>query len=223
MSEIILEAMPRENLKKEASKRYRREGFIPSVIYGQGKNTNILVKRNAFDKLHSKLTRSTIISLKLENKEYDVLIKDYDKNYVRDEFIHLDFYQLDSKKSVHVSIPLEFIGTPAGVRDGGLLEKHLVKIEIACLPKDILPSIQINVENLKINDSLHVKDIPLDKKYKVISHLDEVVIRISSSEKEEAVEVKAEATEAAATAATATPAADATKTAPAADTKTEKK
>jgi len=184
---LNLEAMPRELLKKEASKRYRREGLIPSIIYGQGKNTNILIKSHAFKKMHAKLTRSTIIQLNLGTKNIDVLIKDYEKDYLRDEFIHLDFFELDPKKHVHVTVQLEFIGNAVGIREGGLLEKHLDKLVVSCLPKDIVPNFPVNIDNLKLNESLHVKDIVLDKKYKVLSHLDEVVVKISSSQKEEAV------------------------------------
>jgi large subunit ribosomal protein L25 len=194
MQEIILEAAKRDNIKKEACKKYREEGFIPSVIYGQGKNTNILIKSTVFKKLYPKLTKSTIINLKLEKDNYNVLIKNYDKDNIKDEIIHLDFFELNDKKAVKVSIPLEFIGSSIGIREGGLLEKHLVSLMISCLPRDIVPHLQINIENLKINESLHVKDVQLDKKYKVISHPDEVIVRISTGLKEEVVEAAAAVT-----------------------------
>ena len=184
MSELVLEQEERDT-GKEVCGRYRKDGFIPSVVYGQGKNINILVSRHAFKKIYPKLTRSTIINLKLDKDDYDVLIKDYDKNHIRDEFIHIDFYQLDAKKPVHLTIPLEFVGTPLGVREGGILEKHLDRIEIACLPKDIVPNFKVNVENLKINTSLHVRDLEIDKKYKIISHSDEVIVKVASTQKDE--------------------------------------
>ncbi|HOV13553.1 MAG TPA: 50S ribosomal protein L25 [Spirochaetota bacterium] len=202
MSELILEAKTRENTGKEVCGRYRKEGYIPSIMYGQGTNLNILVSGHAFKKMYPKLTRSTIINLKLEKNSYDVLIKDYDKDSIRDEFVHIDFFQLDSKKPVHLTISLEFVGTPVGVREGGILEKHLDKVQVACLPKDIVPSIKVNVENLKINASLHVRDLEIDKKYKIISHADEVVVKIASAQKEE-VETTTAATTTTTTAASA--------------------
>lgn len=214
MSELVLEAKMRENTGKEVCGRYRKEGLIPSVIYGQGKNLNVLVSNQVFRRMYPKLTKSTVIDLKLGKDTYQVLIKDYDKNYIKDDFLHIDFYQLDAAKPVHLTVPLEFIGTPVGVREGGLLEKHLDKIEIACLPKDIVPSFKINVEGLKVNTSLHVRDLEIDKKYKIISHTDEVVVKIALAQKEE-VET------AATTTATTAPAA--TTTAPAADKGKEKK
>jgi large subunit ribosomal protein L25 len=188
MPELVLEAMPRESIKKEACKKYRKEGLIPSIIYGQGKNTNILVKSTMFRKLYPSLTHSTIITLKLDKSNINVLIKGFEKDHIKNEFTHLDFYELDDKKPVKVSIPLEFIGSAIGIREGGLLEKHLVNLTVLCLPKDIVPHFQLNIENLKINESLHVKDVNLDAKYKVISHPDEVIVRISTGLKEEAVD-----------------------------------
>jgi large subunit ribosomal protein L25 len=222
MSEILLEALARENTKKSASKKYRREGFIPSIIYGQGKNTNILINNHSFKKLYPKLTRSTVINLKLDNKKYDVLIKDYDKDQIKNEFTHLDFFELDSKKEVNVSIPLDFIGSAIGIREGGLLEKHLTKINVSCFPKDLIPSIKVNIDNLKMNESLHVRDLKLEKQYKLISHLDEVLVRISSAQKEEVVETVAVA-ETEATTAVPSAAVPGDKSAPASEEKSEKK
>lgn len=184
MSSFVLDAKLRDKTGKESSKKYRREGYIPSIIYGQGKNTNILINEHSFRKMYSKLTRSTILSLNLENKKIDVLIKDYDRNSLKDQFIHIDFYEIDVNKPVHVKIPIEFVGNAIGIREGGLLEKHLVSLEVECLPKDIVNHFEVNIEHLKINDSLHVRDIKLDKKYKILSHQDDVVIRISGVKSE---------------------------------------
>ena len=190
MSEISLEVMKRDGTKKEACKKYRKEGLIPSVIYGQGKNTNILIKSALFGKLYPHITRSTIINLKLENSNINVLVKSYEKDHMNNEFTHLDFYELDDKKPVKVSIPLEFVGNAVGIREGGLLEKHLVNLTVLCLPKDIIPHLEINIEKLQMNQSLHVKDIELDSKYKVISHPDEVLVKISTGLKEDADEAR---------------------------------
>jgi len=178
MSSFVLEAKIREKTGKEYSKKYRKQGYIPAVIYGQNKNTNILISSHNFRKIYPKLTRSTILSLKLENKNIDALIKECDKNNLKDEFIHIDFYEIDQNKPVHVQIPLHFVGNAIGIREGGLLEKHLVNLDVECLPKDIVSYFEVNIEHLKINDSLHVKDITLDKKYKILSHQDECCCKI---------------------------------------------
>lgn len=205
METFVIEATKREQTKKEANKRYRRDGLIPSIIYGQGRNINILIDNKKFYKMSSKLTKSTIINLKVQgDKDYDVLIKDYDKDYIKDRYLHLDFYELDKNKPVHFRVPLNLIGNALGIREGGILEKHLVQLEIECLPKDIVPHFDINIEHLKMNESLHVNDIKLDSKYKILSHKEEVVVHISGKLADEEETKKEGIVEEAATTAEAT-------------------
>ncbi len=202
MAEFVLEVTKREQFRKEASKRYRRSGMIPACIYGQEDNKNVLVNSRDFNRMYPKLTKSTVIDLKLDGKDLEVLIKDYQKNYVKDEFYHLDFYELKKGKTLHLTIPLEFVGTPAGIRDGGILQKHLDKLEVECLPKDIVSSFKVDISGLELNGNMHVKDLKLDAKYKIRTHLDEVMVVLSGSGKEEAEEKTAAAPAAAAPAAT---------------------
>lgn len=193
MSSFVLEAKVREKTGKESAKKYRKKGYIPAVVYGQGKNLNILIDNNVFKKIYSKLTKSTMLDLKLEDKKIGVLIKDYEKNYLKDEFIHIDFYEIDVTKAVHLQIPLVFVGTAIGIKEGGLLEKHLVNLTVECLPKDIVNHFEVNIEHLKINDSLHVKDLTIDsKRYKILSNPDEVIVRISGVKEEKVSEQQAE-------------------------------
>lgn len=193
MTVYEIEAKKRDNFKKGPAKKYRKQGLIPSIIYGQEENRNVLINKNQFSKLAHHLTKSTIIKIKLDNKTYDVLVKDYQKDYIKDEYMHIDFYELKSGKLVHSRISLNFIGNAIGVREGGILEKHLTSIDIECLPKDIVPFIDINIENMKIGDALHVKDIQFDEKYKILSHPDDVLVHISGKTLEEEVAVEAEA------------------------------
>ena len=195
MEMITLEAATRNELKKEASKRYRRQGQIPSIIYGQGKNTNILIDSRNFRKIYPKLTKSTVINLKLNKDQYEVIIKDYEKNYIKDKFIHIDFYELKKGKPVIFHIPLNFIGNAIGAREGGILEKHLVELEVECLPKDVISHIDVSIEKMDINDTLHVKDIQLDKQYKVLSNPDGVIVHMSGKIAEEIEKEEKEITE----------------------------
>lgn len=195
MSVYEIEAKIRDKYKKGPSKQYRDQGLIPSIIYGQSENRNILINRIEFGKLSQTLTKSTIIKIKLDGKVFDVLVKDYQKNYIKDEYTHIDFYELKAGKSLHSKIAVHFIGTPVGVKEGGVLEKHMTNIEVECLPKDIVPFIEVNVDHLKVGDALHVEDVKLDERYKILSHPDEVLVHISGkmAEEEEIVKVEAEA------------------------------
>ncbi|HOE99952.1 MAG TPA: 50S ribosomal protein L25 [Spirochaetota bacterium] len=200
--EILLEAKKRENTKKEACKRYRKEGFIPAVIYGAEENKNILINSLSFSRLYPKLTKSTVINIKLDGKKKDVFIKDYDKDYLKDRFLHIDFFELDAKKPARVDIPINVVGNAVGIRDGGSLEKHTVAVTVECLPKDMVPHFEINIEDMKINESFHIKDLVLGDKYKIITNPEEVVVRISGIKAEEQTD---DTTTTTTTAATTTP------------------
>lgn len=203
MAVVKLDAKVRKEIGKSASKRVRKEGYIPSVVYGQENNLNIVINQRDFIKLTHHITKSTIINLNIDGKSIEVLVKDYDKDYMTDKFIHIDFYELKKDTVAVFSIPLHFVGNPIGVREGGILVKHLTEIKVECLPKDIVNQFDIDVTNLNIGDSLHVRDLGIDKsKYKLVTHLEDVVVHVSGSEKEE-VPVSAEAAGEAATAATA--------------------
>jgi len=195
MTSVEIKAQKRENTKKAASKQYRKSGLIPAVVYGQGTNKNILINNKDFVKLTT-LTKSTIINLVIDGGEKtDVLIKDYQKDHLRDRYMHIDFYELKAGKPVHVKIRLNFLGNPAGVRDGGVLEKHMLELPVECLPKDIIPSIDVNINDLNKNESLHVRDIKMDEKYKILAHPDDVLAHISGklATEEEPVKQQAEA------------------------------
>lgn len=178
MSEFVLEATKRELLKKEASKRYRREGLIPSIIYGQGKNYNILINERIFNKMYPKLTKATVITLNYDGKAYETLIKDYSKDYMKGKMLHIDFFELKKGKNVHVTVPLKLLGNPTGVRKGGFMDVHLDSIQVECKPSDIVTHFDIDVSNLDLNQNIHVKDLKLDAKYKIITSLDEVIVAI---------------------------------------------
>jgi large subunit ribosomal protein L25 len=192
MNVYEIEATKRDSFKKGPAKLYRRQGLIPSIIYGQEENKNVLISKNEFNKLSHHLTKSTIVKIKLDNKTYEVLVKDYQKDYIKDEFLHIDFYELKSGKPVHSRISLNFVGNAIGIKEGGVLEKHLTSIDVECLPKDIVPFIDINIDNMKIGDALHVKDVQFDEKYKVLSHADDVLVHISGKMAEEEVAVEEE-------------------------------
>ncbi len=208
---FVLEAKKRDLLKKEACKRYRRAGQIPAVMYGHKENANILIDNRVFSKMYSKLTRATLIDLKIDGVDHKVLIKDYEKNHLKDQFIHIDFYEIDTTRPIHVTIPVEIIGSPAGLRDGGLLEKHLTAVEVACLAKDIVTHFEANIESLEAGQSFHVKDLKLDSKiYKLVTSEDDVIARVSEPQKAEVEEPEETA---------AAPVAAAAQPAPAAETK----
>lgn len=185
MSNFVLEAKKRDLLKKEASKKYRKEGFIPANMYGQGQNVNFLIKKDAFEKVSSKISRATVIDINIEgDKVYQALVKDYEKDHLKDIFLHVDFYELKKGKPVIVSIPLVCTGSPIGLKKFGTFEFLKATVKVECLPEDLVENIEVDVSGLDINQSACVKDLVLDsKKFKVLDNENEVIATVVASDK----------------------------------------
>lgn len=160
---IKIEATLREIGKKSDLNKFRREGFIPAVIYGEGQiGTNILLKNIDFLKQYKKsIGEAAVFELNLEGKKINVFIKDKQIHPVSRELVHIDFVELHQGKPVTLSVPIHYIGVAKGTKEGGLLELLHRKMEISCLPKDIPEEIEIDVSNLGIGESIHFRDIQL--------------------------------------------------------------
>ena len=154
-------------------------------MYGQGQNVNFLIKKDAFEKISSKISRATVIDINIEgDKVYQALVKDYEKDHLKDIFLHVDFYELKKGKSVIVSIPLVCTGSPIGLKKFGTFEFLKATVKVECLPEDLVENIEVDVSDLDINQSSCVKDLVLDsKKFKVLDNENEVIATVVASDK----------------------------------------
>lgn len=185
-------AQPRSILGK-ATKNLRKDGFLPAVIYGQGKKAEpISIPFIEFKKIWKAAGKSSIISLKLKEKEKNVLIHDVSYDALHDTPLHVDFYTVDMTHTLHVSVPIEFIGESSGVKSGGILVKVMHSLNVEAMPKDLPHSLHIDIVGLKlVGDSLFVKDVVVPRDVKVLDGSHEVIAlleepRVESKTKEEA-------------------------------------
>jgi large subunit ribosomal protein L25 len=204
--EAILEATSRDTSGKNEARRTRREGKVPSVLYGGdgGRATSIVVDPRALLKiLHSESGQNTLISLKLAGAaETRVLVKDFQLDPVSHQLLHADFYRVAMDKVLQVTIPVVVRGEPKGVKQqGGVLEFIRREIEIECLPGDIPEHIEIDVSELMLHQGIRVREVPIDPKWKPLTEGDAMLLHVIMPKAEEAA-----ATTEAAAAATATPA-----------------
>ena len=159
---VSLAALRRDSSGKGAARSLRREGRVPAVIYGRGRDTESLaVNRSDVEKLlmgHS--TSSTVIELSIDGQTLNVLIRDMQRHPVRAEIMHIDFLELHEGEKITLDVPLHLVGMPTGVRTGGgTLEQIIREIQLAVLPKNIPENIEIDVSGLEIGQTLHVSDI----------------------------------------------------------------
>jgi len=164
MEKVVLEANSRKTGPKSKTKTQRKNGRIPGVFYMRGTNPiSIDVSEKAIKPLV--FTGEThLVGLKVDNNtELDCIIKDVQFDPVTDRIVHFDLLGLTSGETFELEVPIVYKGSAVGVKDGGVLQQHLHKLEIECLPKDIPQHLEIDVTDLKIGDSIHISDLAFDK------------------------------------------------------------
>ena len=157
-----LKAEERARTGSGVLKQMRREGFIPSVIYGGGsENQNVKVDSKTFtDMLNHAVSDSILVNLEVEGgKAQLAFLQDVQHNRLTNEILHVDFLAVDEKTEITANLPLELTGEPSGVKAGGLLEQMLHSLEVRCLPKDLPEQIETDVAHLEIGDALNVGEI----------------------------------------------------------------
>ncbi|UCB46125.1 MAG: 50S ribosomal protein L25 [Spirochaetota bacterium] len=179
MDNRTLDIKKREATGKGAAKKLRREGYIPAIMYGFKGNKSIAVSFNEFKRLFEEIGEHAIVTLNLEGKEQiDVIVKDFQLDPVKRNIIHVDFFEIQRGQVLRTEIPIKITGTSVGIKKGGILEEFVRDIEIECLPKDIPDSIIIDITELDIGDSIHIRDIEVSDEIKIISNPDQVVLTI---------------------------------------------
>ena len=110
-------------------------------------------------------------------------VKDYQRHPITDEILHVDFFRVTMTEAISTNVPVEIVGTPIGVKQGGILEIIEREIEVECLPSDLPEKITIDVTNLAIGQSIHVKDIAAPKGVTILSTPDTVVVAVLAPHK----------------------------------------
>jgi len=197
MEQKVLSATARTEKGKGVARRLRREGRIPGVVYGHDAPQALSVDEKDFHKAFSEISESTIITLKVDTAERDVLIKDYDEDIRTGRIMHIDFYEIERGKKLRTHVGIELTGSPKGVREGGILEHSLYELEIECLPKDIPEHIVVEIGDLETGHSLHVSDIAIPEGVRVLNSPEQTVVAVAMPRaiEEEAVEEEGEEVE----------------------------
>jgi large subunit ribosomal protein L25 len=161
MREIPITLQRRLNTGKGVARQARAAGQIPGVVYGpETKPISVTVEERAFRSAMRNATKSSILNLQLEGKETKAVMRELQRDPVSNRVLHVDFHAISMNKPIHVAIPIHFVGTPIGVKvDGGIMQTTMREIEISCLPTAIPEHLQIDVSELHIGDSIHVRNI----------------------------------------------------------------
>lgn len=197
MEKILLKADTRTETGKGVARTLRREDMVPAVMYGEGKSFMLKLDRKEVLKLlHSGAGEHALITLQLNEgasgiSEHPVLIKDYQREPLTDELLHVDFLEVSLKKRINVTVPLVITREPAGIKMGGIMQHRIREVEVECLPTQIPDKIEIDAGNVELGHSLHVSDIPPMEGIKIITDPTEVILSVAAP-KEEAAPAPAE-------------------------------
>jgi len=151
-----------------ASRRLRHAGNVPGVVYGGGKDavTIELNTKSLFMEFRHEAFHASILTLNLDGKKEDVLLRDYQMHPVRNTIQHIDFQRVSANEKIHVKVPFHFLNAEVapGVKlDGGIVAHILTEAEVSCLPKDLPEFIEVDLSNLGMGDSVHLSQITLAK------------------------------------------------------------
>jgi large subunit ribosomal protein L25 len=188
--EYRVQAKQREGRGKNDARRARREGMVPVTLYGGGAETVAAVAplRDLAAILRSEAGRNTIFTIEVEGVgESEVMFHDRQIDPVKGRLIHADLTRLVKGQKIEVTVPLHLIGEPIGVKEKqGVLEQVIREIDVRCEPRDIPDSIDVDVSNLDVHDTLHVSDIKVGEGVEILTDA-ELVIATLGIVKEEVV------------------------------------
>lgn len=168
-------------------------GWIKGVVYGPELKENKLVwvKVQDFNKAYQEAGRSTLVDLKVDEKEdYSVLFHEMQRNYLTNDLTHIDFYKVKMGEKIETTIDLNFIDEAPAIKElGAILVKSLYSLEVRCFPRHLIHSIDVSLKGLKdFEDYIYVKDIDVPKEIEVINNPETAVVSLSRPRTEEEIE-----------------------------------
>ena len=158
MKTITIEGQIRTEFGKSATRQLRSEEKVPAVIYGGAKEVNFAAPATAFKNIVY-TPEFMVVEATIDAQTYRCVLKDLQFDKVSDALIHVDFLELVEDKKVIVTLPLKFVGAPAGVKAGGKLVTKMKTLKIKCLPKHLRENIEIDISELALNENIRVQDI----------------------------------------------------------------
>jgi large subunit ribosomal protein L25 len=163
MEKVVLEAKKRTQINKASRSTLRKEGKVPAIFYSRHHEPmSVEVSERALHPLVF-TSKTHLIALNLDGQEeLECIIKDVQFDPVTEKIVHVDLLGLKKGEKIQIEVPVQLIGTPIGIKEGGILQHTLHKIEVDCLPVDIPEHLEINVSELKLGSAIHIADLKFD-------------------------------------------------------------
>lgn len=194
MEEITLDVQVRDKFGTRKIKSIYREDLVPAIVYGgkEKKTTAIKVDRRTYERITRQYHgQNVIFRLNVHEKEkklrdYSAIVREEQHEPVSYQLLHIDFQRISLTEEIEVKVAIEAKGDAVGVKqDGGSLDQPLWELDVVCLPMNIPEKIEVDVSNLKIGDSVHVKDLALPQGVKTKHDPEAIVLSVVPPMKEE--------------------------------------
>lgn len=197
MAEVSLNAVKRESVGKGSARQARAAGNVPGVLYGRGMDPVAIEvnRRELLTAFHTDAGMNVLFDLKLDGGTTLAMAKELQRDPVKGTVVHADFIQVDRSQEVEVDIPIHVIGDSAGVKEGGVLEQPLHEVQVRCKVTDVPESIEADITNLAIGDSLRVSDLAEGREFHILNDQDAIVALVAAPISEEQLEAMVAATE----------------------------
>ncbi|TMW69956.1 50S ribosomal protein L25/general stress protein Ctc [Alteribacter natronophilus] len=174
-----LQAVDRKDLRGSRLNNIRQSGGIPGILYGKAtESTPVTVDEIEFIKTYRKVGKTGVFKLDKDGKKYDVMIYDMQVDHIKNQVTHIDFYAVDMKSELDADIPVNLTGEAQGAKDGGVVQLATYELSVRALPANLPDSIDLDVTNLEINDSIQVKDIKGVGDFEFNNDPEEVVVSV---------------------------------------------
>jgi len=184
---VSINAEKRDSTGKEKMKKQRNLGWIPGVYYAsESKNGNTVLLKIQESELKRILkipgVTHHLINISVDGEIHRGIIKEIQKNPVKEKVLHVDFYGVRADQKITLTVPISLQGESKGVKAGGTLELVMQEIEIECLPDAIPESIEVDISDLEIGDSIHLRDIKVPEGITLTGNMEDVILVITPPE-----------------------------------------
>ena len=179
----LLKMEPRKRSKKGGLKGVRREGFVPGIVYGHNKECkNVRFNNRELERLLNKYGLGSSIGLQTDDGVKHAIIKDIQRDVIRNHILHIDFQELSADEKVRVKIPLYIMNKTAIESSTAVVQQQMSDLEIQTYPKYLPQNIEIDVSNLQMGIPLRVRDIPVynDENIEIINGGEEIIALLAS-------------------------------------------
>jgi len=190
MEKVVLKATKRDVIGKKVG-ALRRQGKLPAVLYGHRiETTAIMLDAHEGSQTLSHLTSSSLVTIDLDGKEYLALVKEKQRDFIKNRLMHLDFQVVSLTEKMRAKVGIELTGTAPAVKDfNAVIHTGLTEMEVECMPQDLPERIVVDISGLaELGDGVRVRDVVLSDKVEILGDLEEIIAVASAPKKEEIIE-----------------------------------